>query len=246
MLSFQKNKSPCKFSPTATAQAPRAQSPHLAAGNSKTGSAHPHSQQQGPCRGHGGSAPQSHVVHVKAFICLCWSMLVHAGPCWSMLVHAGPCWSLTSPTNQLLKKNGEKQNFVSTCFYLYVDMQHSAHDFRISVGAMCVLKLLCAAAPLRRSSRYVRAMLCLLLRRCAVVRLRCAAALLFPCTCALLRRCAVVRLRLRQCAAALLRRCAVVWLQLRRCAAALLRRCAVVIGCTCAGALLRRCAEQVS
>ena len=92
----------------------------------------------------------------------------------------------------------------------------------LSVGAMCVLKLLCAAAPLRRSSR------------------------LFPCACALLRRCAVVRLRLRQCAAALLRRCAVVWLQLRRCAAALLRRCAVVIGCTCAGALLRRCAEQVS
>ena len=85
-VEFSKNKSPCKFSPTATAQAPRAQSPHLAAGNSKTGSAHPHSQQQGPCRGHGGSAPQSHVVHVKAFICLCWSMLVHAGLCWSMLV----------------------------------------------------------------------------------------------------------------------------------------------------------------
>ena len=59
-------------------------------------------------------------------------VLVHAGPCWSMLVHAGPCWSLTSPTNQLLKKNGEKQNFfVSTCFYLYVDMQHSAHDFQL-------------------------------------------------------------------------------------------------------------------
>ena len=55
-----------------------------------------------------------------------------AGPCWSMLVYAGPCWSLTSPTNQLLKKNGEKQNFfVSTCFYLYVDMQHSAHDFQL-------------------------------------------------------------------------------------------------------------------
>ena len=121
-----------------------------------------------------------------------------------VLVHAGPCWSLTSPTNQLLKKNGEKQNFfVSTCFYLYVDMQHSAHDFRISVGAMCVLKLLCAAAPLRRSSRYVRAMLSLLLRRCMClcVGCGCAAALLlgFACASVLLLRCAVVTAPLRRC-----------------------------------------------
>mmetsp|Transcript_1269 Transcript_1269/g.2189 ORF Transcript_1269/g.2189 Transcript_1269/m.2189 type:complete len:256 (+) Transcript_1269:490-1257(+) len=36
---------------------PRAQSPRHVAGNSKTGSAHPQSQQQGPCRGHVGSAP---------------------------------------------------------------------------------------------------------------------------------------------------------------------------------------------
>ena len=62
----KKKKRPLQ-APTATAKAPRAQSPHLAAGNSKTGSAHPQSRQQGPGRGHGGSAPQSHV-------------LVHAGP----------------------------------------------------------------------------------------------------------------------------------------------------------------------
>ena len=93
----------------------------------------------------------------------------------------------------------------------------------LSVGAMCVLKLLCAAAPLRRCAA--------LLRCCFLAPVRC---------------CAAALLLGFACASALLRRCAVVWLQLRRCAAALLRRCAVVIGCTCAGALLRRCAEQVS
>jgi hypothetical protein len=50
-------------------------------------------------------------VHVKAFICLCWSMLVYAGPCWSMLVP-------NLPNQSAPEEKWRKTKLL--CFYMFL------------------------------------------------------------------------------------------------------------------------------